>query len=158
MTWTYVLALVFGIGFVAGLRSMTAPAAVGVGTYLGWLSLKGTPFEFMGLGITVTIFSTLAVVEYITDKLPGTPSRTKPGPLIARIVMGGLSGACISVSAGQSLMGGAVVGGVGGVVGAFAGYEVRKRLVRGLRVKDAVFAIFEDVTAIVLAFLIVSPR
>ena len=158
MTWTYVLALVFGIGFVAGLRSMTAPAAVSVGAYLGWLSLAGSPFGFMALGITVAIFSILAVAEYITDKLPATPNRTTPGPLIARIVMGALCGACICVSAGQPLMGGAVVGGVGGVVGAFAGYEVRKRLVRGLRVKDAAFAICEDVTAIVLAFLIVSPR
>jgi uncharacterized membrane protein len=51
---------------------------------------------------------------------------------------------------------GAVVGGIGAVIGTFGGYEIRKRLVRGLKVKDIVVAISEDVVAIVLAYLIVS--
>jgi uncharacterized membrane protein len=41
------------------------------------------------------------------------------------------------------------------VIGAFAGYEVRSRLVRGLKVKDAVIAVLEDLVALGLAYLIV---
>jgi len=35
-----VLLLVFLIGFFAGLRSLTAPAATAWATYLGWLRLE----------------------------------------------------------------------------------------------------------------------
>jgi uncharacterized membrane protein len=85
-----------------------------------------------------------------------TPSRTTPGPLLARIVMGSLTGASIGASDDQGLLvAGMVVGGIGGVVGAFAGYNARKRLVSGLKVKDAVVAVLEDLLAIGLAILIV---
>jgi uncharacterized membrane protein len=96
------------------------------------------------------------LAEYVADKLPTTPSRTKPGPLIGRIVLGGLCGACLSVSAQPSWLAGAVVGGIGAVIGAFAGYEIRRRLVSGLKVKDIAIAIPEDMVAIVLAYLVVS--
>ena len=42
------------------------------------------------------------------------------------------------------------------MIGAFAGYEVRKRLVRSLNIKDAFVAIPEDLIAIGLALLLVS--
>jgi uncharacterized membrane protein len=155
---SYVLALALGIGFVAGLRSLTAPAAVSWAAHLGWLNLQGSPLAFMGSTAAVVIFSILAMGEYVTDKLPRTPSRTRPGPLMARIVMGGLAGACLSVSAGRLLVAGMVLGGIGGVIGAFTGYEVRRRLVSGLKVKDTLVAVLEDLVAIVLAYLIVSPR
>ena len=35
--------LVFSIGVVAGLRSLTAPAVVAWAAYLGWLNLHGSP-------------------------------------------------------------------------------------------------------------------
>ena len=36
------------IGIIAGLRAMTAPAAVSWAAYLGWLPLGGTPLAFLG--------------------------------------------------------------------------------------------------------------
>jgi uncharacterized membrane protein len=110
----------------------------------------------MGSTAAVAIFSLLAIVEYVTDLLPKTPSRTTPGPLIARIVMGGLSGACLCASANQALLVGAVLGGIGGVMGAFGGYQARTRLVQGLKVKDVFIAIPEDLVAIGLAYFLVS--
>jgi len=53
-----------------------------------------------------------AAIGLVADLLPQTPSRPQPGPLMARIVMGGLSAACLSVSAGSSVLLGAVVGGI----------------------------------------------
>jgi uncharacterized membrane protein len=151
-----VLALAFGIGVVAGLRSLTAPAAVSWAAHLGWLDLQESPLAFMGSTIAVLILSTLAIVEYVTDLLPTTPRRTLPGPLITRALMGALSGACLCASAHRSLAPGAVLGGLGGVIGAFAGYQARTRLVQALKVKDRVIALSEDLVAIVLAWLLVA--
>jgi uncharacterized membrane protein len=155
---TSVLALAFGIGFVAGLRSLTAPAAVSWAAHLGWLDLHGSSLAFVGSTLTVVILSLAALAEYVADKLPATPSRTKPGPLIGRMVLGGLSGACLTVSAQQSWLAGAVVAAIGAVIGAYAGYEIRRRLVSGLKVKDMAIALPEDLVAIVLAYLIVSRQ
>ena len=47
-------------------------------------------------------------------------------PLVARILMGGLCGACLCAASNQSLIIGAILGSVGGVIGAFAGYEIRE--------------------------------
>lgn len=149
------LILAAGIGFVAGLRSLTAPAAVSWAAHLGWLDLDSSPLAFMGSTAAVAIFSILAMAEYVADLLPMTPNRTTPGPLMARIVMGALAGACISVSAGRLLMVGMVLGGVGGLIGAFAGFELRRRLVRSLKVRDAVIAVLEDLVAIGLAYVTV---
>jgi uncharacterized membrane protein len=151
-----VFALAVGIGVVAGLRSLTAPAAVSWAAHLGWLDLHDSSLAFMGSTVAVAIFSLLAMAEYVADLLPTTPRRTTPGPLIARIVMGGLSGACLPASVSRSVLLGAVLGGLGGLIGAFAGYEARSRLVKALRVKDRVIALSEDLVAIVLAWLFVS--
>jgi uncharacterized membrane protein len=158
MNASYVLALALGIGIVAGLRSFTAPAAVSWAARLGWLNLEGSSLAFMGSSVAVAIFSLAAVAEYVADLLPKTPKRTALAPLIGRIVLGGLSGACLCVSGGQSLLAGAALGAIGGILGAFAGYEARVRLVKRLGVKDAFVAIAEDLVAIGLAYLIVSAR
>ena len=150
--------LAVGIGIVAGLRSLTAPAAVSWAARLGWLDLGGTGLAWMGSTPAVLLFSLLATAEYVADLLPQTPRRTMPGPLVARILMGGLCGACLYLSGHGSWLAGAALGGVGGVIGAFAGYEARRRLVQGLRVKDIVIAIPEDLVAIGLAYLILFRR
>src|ERR671921_2152243 len=102
-----VLPLALLIGFVAGLRSMTAPAAVSWAAHLGWLDLGGSALAFMGSTLAVIIFSLAAIAEFAADLHPATPSRTSPGPLVARIVMGGLSGAALALAAGLSVLAGA---------------------------------------------------
>jgi uncharacterized membrane protein len=162
MSTTCVMILALGIGIVAGLRSLTAPAVVAWAAHLGRLDLHDSPLRFMGTAAAVAVFTLGALVELVADQLPKTPARTKAVPLTARILMGGLSGACVcagaGAGAGRSLAAGAVLGAVGGVIGAFGGYQVRTRLVRALGVHDAVVAIPEDIVAIGLACLIVSMR
>jgi uncharacterized membrane protein len=70
--------------------------------------------------------------------------------------MGGLSGACIALGAGHSPWLGAVLGGVGAVAGAFAGYRARVGLVRSLHVPDFAIAIPEDLLAIGLGWLLAT--
>ena len=71
----YVFILAIGIGIVAGLRSLTAPALVAWAAYLGWLNLQASPFAFMGSTTAVAIFSVLALGELVADKLPKAPQR-----------------------------------------------------------------------------------
>jgi uncharacterized membrane protein len=151
-----VLLLAFLIGVIAGLRTMTAPAVVAWAANLRWLNLLNSPLAFMGSTAAVAVFTLLALGELIIDKLPSTPSRTKLPGLVGRSVLGGLSGAAIAASGAQSIALGAVLGVIGAIAGAFAGYEVRKRLVRALKVPDFVIALLEDAVAIGGGLLIVS--
>jgi uncharacterized membrane protein len=50
--------------------------------------------------------------------------------------MGGLGGACLYAASNQSLIIGAILGGVGAVIGAFVGYEIRKKIVAAFKIKD----------------------
>ncbi len=152
----YVFAFALGIGFAAGLRALTPPAVVAWAAYLGWSNLNNSPLAFMGSIITVVIFSLLAIVELIGDLRPSTPKRTAPMPLIARVLMGGLCGACLCAASNQSLIIGAILGALGGVIGAFAGYEVRRKLVSALNIKDIFIALLEDLVTIGLACFFVS--
>jgi len=95
------LLFAFLIGLFAGLRSLTPPAAVAWAVHLGWLKLA-RPLSLIGSLPAVIILSLLALTELILDKLPNTPNRTAPLGLIARIVTGGLTGACVSLGADRS--------------------------------------------------------
>jgi uncharacterized membrane protein len=152
----YVFVLAIGIGIVAGLRSLLAPAVVAWAAHLGSLNLHASPLAFMGSKAAVAIFCIFAIGELIADKLPRTPKRTAFGPLLARILLGGLSGASLFAAAGGSLLAGALLGATGGVIGAFAGYEIRRRLVNNLHIKDLFVALCEDLVAIALACVLVS--
>jgi uncharacterized membrane protein len=152
----FILFSAFGIGVVAGLRSLTAPAAVSWAAYLGWLNLQGSALAFMGSILTVAISSLLAIGELGADLSPRIPRRTAPGPLVGRLLMGGLCGACLCASASQSLFIGALLGATGALIGAFAGYEIRQRLVAGWNIRDVFVALTEDLIAIGLACFLVA--
>jgi uncharacterized membrane protein len=157
ISMNYILLFSLGIGVAAGLRAFTPPAVVAWAAHIGWLNLNDSPFAFMGSTAAVIIFSLLAVLELIGDVRPQTPKRTAPMPLIARIVTGGFCGACIQYAAtNQGWVGGALAGAAAAVIGAFAGYEIRKRLVEGLNTKDIFIALLEDLVAIGLACLFVT--
>jgi uncharacterized membrane protein len=149
------LLFAFLIGFFGGLRSLTAPASTAWAVYLGWLKIE-RPLALIGSLPSVAIFTVLAIVELVGDKLPQTPSRTAPPGLIARIVMGGLTGACIAAGGAQGIFLGAALGAVGGVVGCFAGYQARTGLVKALGMRDVYIALVEDLVAIAGSVWVVS--
>ncbi len=150
-----VFLLAIAIGFVAGLRAMTAPALVSWAAHLGWINLHGSPLSFLGSPITVGIFTLAAIGEIINDKLPKTPPRTAVPSLIVRLIMGGLCGACIYAAAAATPITGAILGVIGALIGTYVGYYVRRGLVNSLKVKDIFIAIPEDIIAIALAYCIV---
>jgi uncharacterized membrane protein len=147
---TAILALVIGI--VAGLRAMTAPAAVSWATRRGWLQLGPTGLAFLGYAATPWIFTVLALAELVTDQLPTTPSRTVPIQFGTRILMGALSGAAIGASSGLMALG-VSTGIAGAIIGTLGGRTFRARLAAAFG-DDRPAAFIEDAVAIVGAVLV----
>jgi uncharacterized membrane protein len=147
----YILALLIGV--VAGLRAMTAPAAVSIAGAAGWLTVVNSWAAFMSFRFAPYMFGLLALIEYVTDQLP--PSRKVPQQFGVRILSGGFCGAVIG-TVGGSLIGGAIAGVIGSVIGTLGGYEARKRLVAIVGGKDLPIALLEDLVAILLALWVVS--
>jgi uncharacterized membrane protein len=151
LTTTFVLPLLIGV--VAGLRAMTAPAAVSWAARIGWLNLAPTSLAFLGYAFMPWVLTALALAELVTDQLPSTPSRTVPVQFGARLVSGGLSGTAIGAAHGGLFIG--LVGGiVGAVVGTLGGRACRARLANAFG-SDRPAALIEDAVAIAGAFLIV---
>ncbi len=140
--------LTFLLGFVDGLRSLTPPALVCWAAHLGWLHFGGTRLAFINRPVTLIVFTLLAIVELVADKLPSTPARTAPLGLTARILLGGACGLALATSAGISLSFSILLGSIGGIVGALVGYHSRRFIVSKARVPDVAVAIAEDLIAI----------
>jgi uncharacterized membrane protein len=154
MNLTLAIVLPLLIGVIAGLRAMTAPAAISLAARAGWLDLTTTSLAFLGYAYTPWIFTVLALVELVTDQLPTTPSRTVPIQFGTRILMGALTGGAIGASGG-ALVVGVIAGIVGAVVGTLGGRAFRVRLAAAFK-SDRPAAVIEDLIAIGGALLIVA--
>lgn len=148
------LLLALLIGVIAGLRALTAPAIVSWAAALGWLNLDGSWLAFLGYRFTPYVFTALALVEFVTDQLPSTPSRKVPMQFAPRLLTGALSGAAIGIPSGQ-LVGCLVAGIVGAVIGTYGGAAVRGRLAASFG-KDRPAALIEDALAILGGALILG--
>jgi uncharacterized membrane protein len=146
MKRSYTPALAVGIGVVAGLRALTAPAVLAWAVNHRLVRLGSSPFATIISGAASKRITDFAVSELIADKLPFTPSRLNAAPLASRIVSGAICGATIYGVVKRPLTEGAVLGGLGAIAGAFAGYHARKRLSRDM--PDLGVAVLEDAFAI----------
>lgn len=151
---TIYLLLALAIGIVAGLRTMTALAAVSWTVWRGQPELAGSWLAFLGYRYTPWIISLLAVGEFIADQLPITPSRKVPIQFGGRIVIGALGGAVVGL-AGGILMPGLVAGVIGAVAGTLGGAALRSRLAAHFH-RDLPAALIEDAVAVAGALLIVA--
>lgn len=156
MKLEFVMALAFGMGLVAGLRTFTAPCVTAWAAHLHWLNLAGSYLAFMGSVWAVGIFTLAALFEFGFDLYPSSPARTTAPALAGRIVTGALAGACFGVAGGATVWLAAVIGALGSLAGAFGGYYARTELVRALRVPDFAIAIPEDLVAIGLGVFLAS--
>jgi uncharacterized membrane protein len=143
--------LAITIGFVAGLRSMLAPAAVSWAVHLGALDVGGTWLAFLGRAWVTWLLTALALGELVADQLPTTPSRTAPMPFAFRLASGAFTGGVVGVDRGHWVAG-AIAGAAGAVVGTLGGHAVRARLAAAFG-RDRPAAILEDAVAIAGAFV-----
>lgn len=151
MTHFLVLLLALLIGVVAGLRALTAPAAVAWAAALQWINLDNTWVEWLAHPITVTVLTILAVGELVTDKLPKTPSRRTAIQFATRLITGAFAGAVIGTAWGYKF-GGLGAGMIGAVLGTLSGAEIRRRLVAATGGRDLPIALSEDAVAVIGGF------
>jgi uncharacterized membrane protein len=150
LTWLIAIPL---LGLVTGMRSMTAMAVLCWFAYKGDLSLDDTWASWAARLTTAIIFTVLALGELVADKLPKTPNRIAPGPLLVRVVMGALIGAIVAAGLNGSGVEGIILGVGGALIGSFGGFLVRREIVSRLDCKDWHVALAEDATAIICAVL-----
>jgi uncharacterized membrane protein len=124
------------LGIAAGLRTFTPVAAV----------LLARHHLLAGL-----IVSALAAAEWVVDLLPTTPSRTKTGPLVARIASGAFVGWLAVGGTTTTMIAGAILGAAGAVVGTFVGHRTRMAAIDRFGALRA--ALVEDLAALCLAGL-----
>jgi len=152
------LVAVFAMGFVAGLRTLLAPAAL--------LLTRG--------GIAGYVLAAGALGEFALDLHPKAQARTRPVALAGRLVSGAVTGglfvafaSATPVSSGPggttfvivSPLAGALVGALGAAAGAFIGKPFRLWLIG--RIGRVPAALFEDAVAIAIVWVtlgIAGPR
>jgi uncharacterized membrane protein len=145
---TKTLALAAGLGLVAGMRSMTAPAVLS--HYLSrWGVHSDDPtVRLLASPRTAGVLKVLAAGELVADKTPFIPSRTEPAPLLGRVFMGALCGSVVGAWRGSSQPAAAFTGAVAALGGTYLAYQLRKRAGHRTGLPDSVFAVTEDAVAL----------
>ncbi|MEK6309800.1 MAG: DUF4126 family protein [Curtobacterium sp.] len=137
------------LGVLSGGRSATPLAVLALnhdnaklsGAWQDW-KVFATP---LGRGLLVAG----AVGELIGDKLPATPSRIGFPAILGRVASGALAGAALGTTGRKNLVvEGAILGGVGAIVGSFVGWAARKAVGGVTHLPDPVVALAEDAAVI----------
>ena len=149
MTWLFAFPL---LGFATGMRTMTPIAVLCWFAYFKFLPLDGTWGFWAGTLIAACVFTVLAVGEWIGDKLPRTPNRTAPFPLMARLIFGGLVGALAATAERGPALEGVILCVIGAALGAFVGFMLRRFFSQQCG-RDLPVAVIEDGIALLFAWL-----
>ena len=139
------------LGISTGLRSFTPLAVTCWFARLGKLPVTGTWAAWTRHPAAISLSTAAALGEYIGDKLPSTPNRISPTPLIGRIILGGLVGAIVAAAFRRPTENGIAAGALGALAGSFGGFYVRRGLTKGAGLADLPIAISGDAAAIALA-------
>lgn len=146
------LGVAFALGVVSGMRSFLA---IGVTALTLWrrpeIAPPMAPASWLTHAPVAIVLAALALGELVGDKMPWVGDRIAPGPLVARMVTGAVSGAAAAQVAHVDGWKGGVVGAVGAVIGAFAFYHLRQWVDRATGIRDPFIGAAEDVLAFAIA-------
>ncbi|RTQ45893.1 DUF4126 domain-containing protein [Hymenobacter gummosus] len=134
-----------GLGAVAGMRSMTAPALLSTALHhhpSGRLAYSA--LSWLQSGGAARALQLMAGAEMAGDKLPNAPDRTVLPVLAGRALSGALVGAVLYKTNRGNLLTGAVVGSLGAVAGSFAALYLRKLADQRTALKEPWTGFVED--------------
>ena len=138
-----------GLGVIAGLRSMTAPALVSRGSAIkGLFNGNASEQPKWGTRTAAMFLGALAVGEMVFDKMPMAPNRTMPGSVLFRAASGALVGATLFAANREDRTRGAIAGAIGAVAATYGAYYLRKELGEKWHVPDPVLGLVEDAIAV----------
>ncbi len=133
------------MGAITGLRSTAGPAALSRSVADGRVEgLEGTPFAILGSPRVSTVLRLMEIGEMVVDKLPVTPSRTLPPPLLGRMASGALVGAALFASENRRSLVGGALGAAAALAAAYAGERLRLQAAEKLGMPDPLIALLED--------------
>jgi uncharacterized membrane protein len=144
----HALGRTLGLGAVAGVRSMSAPALLSRTASRGDIGgIEGTPFAFLASPRTARILTVLAIGEALADKLPFSPDRISAPGLIGRMVSGALVGAALFAAAERRAALGAGLGLLSAAAASYPSYYLRVKTQEKLGVPNWAVGLVEDVLA-----------
>jgi uncharacterized membrane protein len=124
---------------------MSAPAALSRALSDGRVGgLEETPLAILASSGVSRGLRLLEIGEMFVDKLPITPSRTSPLPLLGRMASGGIVGAALFASENRRVAVGGTLGAATAVAAAYAGERLRLQAAQKLGLPDPAVALLED--------------
>jgi len=137
-----------GLGAVAGVRSMSAPALLSRAASRGYIGgIEDTRFAFLASPRTARILTVLAVGEAVADKLPFAPDRISAPGLIGRMASGGLVGAALFAAAERRASIGAGLGLLSAAASSYPSYYLRVKTQEKLGAPNWAVGLVEDALA-----------
>lgn len=142
------------LGWAAGMRSMTPPAVLAQTLNRARPRVpqlarrRRPPAAALGSDRAAALLPLAAAGELVADKLPVTPARTDPAPLLGRIGSGALVGAAVAAVRRQNPIVPALIGAASAAASSFAMMELRRRLGERLDLPDPAVAVVEDALAV----------
>ena len=137
-----------GLGTVAGVRSMSAPALLSRKALRGAVpGIESTPFAALASPRVARALTLMAVGEAIADKFDFVPDRTSIPGLIGRAVSGAFVGAALFVSGGRRGTAGAALGLVSALAGSYPSYYLRTMSQEKLGAPHWALGLLEDALA-----------
>ncbi len=155
---TDTLQLALQLGIIAGLRSAAALVLISNYAMNKPKKFKKTQFSWLASENVNMGFRLAAGGEMIGDKLPFVPDRTTALPLVARIASGALAGGALSAGRKEPVAAGAIAGGVGAVIGSYAGTAYRHFASGKLHVPNVIAGLIEDGAAIWYGLSVLGPQ
>lgn len=145
------------LGAATGMRSMAAPSQLSRSlSVCSPRPADAAMTRILRRPAVAAALQVAAVGEMVVDKLPIVPDRISPGPLFGRLMIGAMAGSVGAGTNGRSRAAGALLGGIGAVIGAYLGFHARRALTRRAGLPDLPVALAEDALAIQLARTAIS--
>lgn len=146
--------LAAALGWAAGMRSMMPTAALAQTLHRSTPRIpqlarrRRQPAAALGSDRAASLLPLAAAGELVGDKLPITPARTDPAPLLGRIASGALAGAAVAAIRRSNPIFPALVGAISAAASSFVMMDLRKNAGERFDLPDPAVAVVEDALAL----------
>ncbi|MGK9120005.1 zinc-binding dehydrogenase [Olivibacter jilunii] len=132
-------------GFIAGMRSMSAPVvARDMILKASGGQLQSSRLRFLQSPAVSAGLKLLATTEILADKLPSAPARIKPLSLAIRATSGAASSAAVAKKTGYNTAKATIVGGLAAIAATYLMYYFRTSLAKKTKMPNVVLGMMED--------------
>lgn len=121
---------VLGMGILAGMRSAIVPVLAAEVVNDTQNNCEDAPRVIIPTQMISNTLKVIALAEFLADKLPFAPDRTRPVSVVVRCISGAVMGAGIFNAAGKKASTGAFLGAAAAGASTFGSFFLRKTLAK----------------------------